>query len=364
MAYNKSENLDTYVIRSKPVGIGYLDPSQDWEYTILEYTDNSQGLSDESSVIYPTVFTGANLMFSYRNGSFKEQFILDNTTKTMLQNHPRSEYDLSDTQSLMVCIAQMEYPDLQPHLDSGVETGNFTLTSGRVVFKNTFGKAKVAFPLGYAYEQNNILNEASLMHRFIQHNNEQYLLSGLHYNDVMAMQWPIVVDPTTNLQVGASSDDCDEDENQNLDLTGDYDVSGCVSGTDYNSSHRFTSVGIPQGSTVDLATFKPYGGWKGGDPFNPKTVRLKICCIDEDNTSTFSDANKPGNRSRTENYTDKSKTVSGLFPIPGWLSWDVATALQEVINRNGWTSGSARIRRRFHPPPDQSPGERSPGRVS
>jgi hypothetical protein len=90
-AYNKSEDPTTSIIRSKIVGVGYLDPASNWAYKYLQQVTSSQGQIDGNSATYEDVFTGTDVTWSYGNTELKEAITMGNTTKTLLQNHPPSE---------------------------------------------------------------------------------------------------------------------------------------------------------------------------------------------------------------------------------------------------------------------------------
>ena len=71
-AFNKSSNPTTDVIRSKLVGVGYLDPQSNWAYHYLQNVQNSQGQINGNMVNYPNVFTGTDVSWTYRNTELKE----------------------------------------------------------------------------------------------------------------------------------------------------------------------------------------------------------------------------------------------------------------------------------------------------
>jgi hypothetical protein len=74
-AYDKSDNPTTDVIRTKLVGVGYLDPTSDWNYEYLQGVLDSQGYIEDYSAIYEDVFTGTDVKWSYGNTGMKEEII-------------------------------------------------------------------------------------------------------------------------------------------------------------------------------------------------------------------------------------------------------------------------------------------------
>ncbi len=195
-AYNKSDDPTVHTIRCKLIGVGYVDPQSNWAYQYLQNVQSSQGQTNDYSITFPGVFTGADVTWSYGNTGLKEEIILSNTTKTMLQNHPPSQYGLNDASSYLVFITKLDYQNLNLCNNSGVLDGNVTISDAGVDFKDVLGQFKCALPLGEAYELNNESVRQKLTYRIIHLNGNTYFLSGLNVSDLNAMTFPIVIDPT------------------------------------------------------------------------------------------------------------------------------------------------------------------------
>jgi hypothetical protein len=231
-AYNKSINPRVHTIRSKLVGVGYLDPSQNWTYEYLQNVQSSLGQINNKSITYKNVFNGTDVVWTYGNTGLKEEIIMSNTTKVLLQNHSPSDYNLNNQQAHLVFITKLDYSNLQLYNSSSVLTNNFT-TSANIELKDIFSHFKCSFPVGEIYELNNESVRHRLTNRFLQYNNNYYVLSGLKVTDLNDMTFPVVIDPT--LTVTSSSNDGD--------ITGD--------GTPYS-----TVQGASKGSPIDnAATF-------------------------------------------------------------------------------------------------------------
>ena len=198
-AYNKSTNPENNMVRSKLVGVGYLDPASDWAYEILQNIQSSQGQIIDNSLTFEKVFSGTDVVYSYGNSGLKEEIILSNTTKTLLQGHPPSDYGLSNQGSYLVFITRLDYSGLNMYNTSGMLTGNFTVTDGGIDFKDVLGQFKCALPLGEAYELYNESVSQSLVYRILQYNDNFYLLSGLKLVDLNNMSFPVVIDPTLTI---------------------------------------------------------------------------------------------------------------------------------------------------------------------
>ncbi len=203
--YNKSNDPTIHAVRSKLVGVGYVDPQSNWAYQYLQNAQSSQGQINDCSITFPGVFSGTDVIWSYGNTGLKEEITLSNTTKTLLQNHPPSQYGLNDASSYLVFITKIDYQNLNLYDDSGMLTGNVTISDTGVDLKDALGQFKCALPLGEAYELNNQSARQQLTYRIIHLNGNTYLLSGLKISDLNAMMFPVVIDPT--LSVNSLSND-------------------------------------------------------------------------------------------------------------------------------------------------------------
>ncbi|HWR27845.1 MAG TPA: hypothetical protein VN377_05355, partial [Candidatus Thermoplasmatota archaeon] len=198
-AYNKSTDPTIHVIRSKLMGVGYLDPASDWTYQYLQNVQSSQGQFTGNTITYEDVFTGSDVTWRYRNTELKEEIILSNATKTVLQNHPPSLYSLNNESSYLVFITKLDHQNLNLYNASGMLTGNVMISDVGVDFKDVFGQFKCALPLGEAYELNNESVRQKLTYRIVHLNGNTYLLSGLKASDLNTMTFPVVIDPTVTL---------------------------------------------------------------------------------------------------------------------------------------------------------------------
>jgi hypothetical protein len=203
--YNRSDDPTVHVIRSKLVGVGYVDPQSKWAYQYLQNVQSSQGQTNDNSITFEDVFTGTDVTWSYGNIGLKEEITMSNATKTVLQNHPPSQYGLNDASSYLVFITKLDYQNLNLYNNSGLLDGNVTISDNGVDFKDFLGQFKCALPLGEAYELNNESARQKLTYRIIHLNGNTYLLSGLKLSDLNAMIFPVVIDPT--LTVYSTSSD-------------------------------------------------------------------------------------------------------------------------------------------------------------
>ncbi len=208
--FNRSDDPTIHAVRSKLVGVGYVDPQSNWAYEYLQNVQSSQGQVGDYSITYPGVFTGTDVTWSYGNTGLKEEITMSNATKTILQSHPPSQYGLNDASSYLVFITKLEYQNLNFYNDSGLLEENVTISDIGVEFRDVLGQFKCALPLGEAYELNNESIRERLIYRIIHLNGNTYLLSGLKATKLNTMTFPVVIDPTIQqLQIGSLTDDGD-----------------------------------------------------------------------------------------------------------------------------------------------------------
>ena len=145
---------------------------------------------------------------------------------------------------------------------------------------------------------------------------------------------------TLNLQVNASGNDGSID---NIDLSPQLTANllnvGDVNNSSSTAGLRFTNVTIPQGATISSATLTLYGysSYSTGS-----TISAIAACEDADNSAAFAASPDNFNTTNRPRTTAKSSAVNIASVTAGSAyTWNVATSVQEVINRTGWTSGNA-----------------------
>jgi len=252
--YNRSEDPTIHVIRSKLVGVGYVDPQSNWAYQYLQNVQSSQGQTNGNVITYANVFTGTDVTWSYGDMELKEAITLSNATKTVLQNHPPSLYGLNDASSYLVFITKLDHQNLNMFNASGMLIGNVTISDTGVEFKDALGQFKCALPLGEAYELNNESVRQKLTYRIVHLNGNTYLLSGLRISDLTAMTFPVVIDPTLTVY-STSSDGYIYNYNTNYDSV-QTASSGIVSG-----SEAFITIGQRKQAAVPSSVYYIYRGF-------------------------------------------------------------------------------------------------------
>jgi hypothetical protein len=147
------------------------------------------------------------------------------------------------------------------------------------------------------------------------------------------------------VRVGASTDDAYRR------LTADYwsltNVAnpaghGSVTAYQYGCGMRFLNITIPQGATIDTA----YMIFKSVYEDHGSIIKTRISAEDVDNAVTFAD------NSSTFDTRWAARTTARVDwdDIPWWdaaeqgadtTSPEIKTVIQEVIDRDGWSSGNA-----------------------
>jgi hypothetical protein len=152
--------------------------------------------------------------------------------------------------------------------------------------------------------------------------------------------------PTLNLQVSASADDTNSQSN----ATGSGGTGNVIAGDITNTllspgSHgagnfwyvgcRFLSVTVPQGSTINSATFSLFGVAFA----STGTINLHVVGQLSANPVTFATGAGLSTASRprtTASVTWNQKTVTAAYQ-----SVDVTTIVQEIVNQGTFASGNA-----------------------
>jgi PKD repeat protein len=252
--YNRSADPTVTVVRSKLVGVGYLDPASNWSYHYLQNAQSSQGQTNDYAITYPGVFTGTNITWSYGNTGLKEAITMSNATKTVLQNHPPHQYGLQDASSYLVFITKLDYQSLNLYNASGMLNGNVTISDTGVDLRDALGQFKCALPLGDAYSFNNESMRQKLTYRIIHVNGNTYLLSGLKVSKLNTMTFPVIVDPTLTVY-STSSDGYIYDSNTNYN-TAQAATSGTV-----NNSGTYITIGQKKQPGMPTSTYYVYRGF-------------------------------------------------------------------------------------------------------
>lgn len=113
-------------------------------------------------------------------------------------------------------------------------------------------------------------------------------------------------------------------------------------GNPINGGLCWLNVTIPQGATIDAASFDVFEEW-GGD--YGTFIQSKIYGVKTANLAIFSSSNLPVNAPRTTAFIDWDSTDGNMGS--NWYSAtvnappDIKDIIQEIVNQAGWQSGNA-----------------------
>lgn len=129
--------------------------------------------------------------------------------------------------------------------------------------------------------------------------------------------------------ISSNNDDAEEKSNGDIYRNKDYQKMN-----DRTVALRFRNVTIPQGTTINSASVQ-VNAWSS----NSSTATSKIYGEDVDDSPTIS--------SSDDDITDRNKTSASVtWTTSSWSadqnynSPDIASIIQEIVNRSGWQSGN------------------------
>lgn len=142
--------------------------------------------------------------------------------------------------------------------------------------------------------------------------------------------------PSTDFskRVVASNDDADQSSSGLFlsDATISTGNGGAISG-DITLGVRFTNITIPQGETINSATLT-----FTANSTDTNNVLTKIYGIDEDNANDF---NTTAPTSQVKTTANVDWDLNGVTANNTYVTSDLSSAIQEIIDRAGWSSGNA-----------------------
>lgn len=161
--------------------------------------------------------------------------------------------------------------------------------------------------------------------------------------DTTGLTFPIDIDPSVDLQVGASSDDTFVFGNPALranmtyfSLTVTHWRLSKYLNNFYGTSLRFQSVTIPQGATIADGTKLTVTATQDN---SATPVNALIYGEDVDDAATFSDLANYKARTATSAEVDWDG-IGAWIQNTEYDSPEIKTIIQEIVNRSGWVSGN------------------------
>lgn len=219
-----------------------------------------------------------------------------------------------------------------------------------ITVQNALQEFLFFLPISEAYvyttdaEGNPVKNAIKLRKRIYKDGADYYLLVGAKVTDLVGLPaGDLVFDPSINEQVGASADDCYQDWWQaDPDLTDAGGNYAPISNGIRTCGHRFTTVGVGQGDTIDNGTYVSLS--KNGT--STQAQYGTFYGIDLDDVATFGDTDSLRD---TGIYPETTATVPinqasqeyvhetfYILPIAG----EYKAVVQEIVDRGSWASGN------------------------
>lgn len=282
-----------------------------------------------------------NISWKANSGTLKEEISINQEAREWISENRAPAMPLDET--WFGFIFQVDWSDV-PRIYRA-ETlksskSDFSDDGKNILLKDNLGRLLAFLPISDAWVEDENREEIEgsrvrLRKRFYENEDASYFLVGLRA-DVLASlpEGTLVIDPTLNYQVSASSDDAFEASGGSVTTTGSNwktDDAGEWAG------NRFASVAVPAGATIDLANWlvRPINT-NNDDP------DLQIGAQDADDPVTFSSTtNDISGRGRTSASVYWTATGIGAGSLKS--SPDIKSIIQEVVDRPGWNSGQAMV---------------------
>lgn len=119
-----------------------------------------------------------------------------------------------------------------------------------------------------------------------------------------------------------------------LPISSSFGYGRAFSGSENYGAVRFNNVTIPQGAVITSAFLRLTDSQNQG----ARTVNIKLKGIDEDDTADFS--SDPDGRAKTSAAVDWDFNSVSQVTNTERTSPDIASIIQEIIDRPGWASGN------------------------
>ena len=158
--------------------------------------------------------------------------------------------------------------------------------------------------------------------------------------DLTGMTFPVIIDPTLDLQVGAGANDTGHalSSPHYFSATDNSNPVGKASAAypGLGGSARFTDVTVPQGSTIDVAYLT----------YNAALSNSTATCVGVIDAEDVDSGDAPTSDSDWDNEVKTTAAVA-WNPIPAWVqnteyqTPSIIAVIQELTDRVGWVSGNA-----------------------
>ena len=140
---------------------------------------------------------------------------------------------------------------------------------------------------------------------------------------------------TINKQVAAGADNCYEIDDTTIQMGNSSVHAGRIGTQSMDMGLRWQTINIPQGTTITSATLSINLTNDNG------ALSADVRGIDEDNTAEWSVGSRPSQRTKTTATITANEANWGNWGVGNWITIDITSAIQEIINRVGWSANNA-----------------------
>lgn len=222
-----------------------------------------------------------------------------------------------------------------------------------IEFRDAAGAVQFVFPAAMAYGARPTPPVVGVL-RLKRQGNSLFVSSRIPYDWLQTASYPVHIDPTLNLQVGASADDSrmksiTNDSGRNVTSSGVCSITDITfppgshgSNDEYSAAARFTVTGPVSGDSVSSASFKMTA--TGNYNASPNVIALLVSAQAADNagalTTTDGDLNitaRPRSTAVSSVWDLTTTTANTEYTI------SITSVIQEIVNRAGWASGNAMV---------------------
>ena len=291
-----------------------------------KFNTGSEAVVKNNSIVYPDIYPDMDLRYFVGKGTLIVEYVAKKPTS-------KSTYS-------------------QKIIQSGLELSEKDKT---IEIKDKASKEVLAvMPAPRMYEEryttgdtekipdDEIKNLASdKLHFELKDTKNGYLISkvieqeGLEWLQKSERKYPVLIDLSTTKYVIAWADDAYDNRGG---VWGDFDFYRI--GASYDFLVRFQTIPIPKNSTITSAVFNYYntyfnlfGAYIAGKLYLEVPGDADGYC----NPFTGSWVNFAGQRPRSTAYTTIHSN-QWTSSWPAWYSWNVATNVQELVNRSDWST--------------------------
>lgn len=142
--------------------------------------------------------------------------------------------------------------------------------------------------------------------------------------------YPVIIDASTTEDIVNNADDGNEYVVGNIFYASPYANNILIgfAAYEFHGGFRFRTLGVPQGATINSATFKPNVTSINGTP------QTKIYADDVDDAALWSASSRPSQITKTTASVAWSPVATGLASV------GITSVVQEIISRASWASSN------------------------